>query len=75
MGDGKKMALYNGFTFFFSDKTRKSDLWLCSCFPKCKAFLRIDMKTITIKSKDVKHTHRQKILLQREDGEFVNLIE
>lgn len=42
MENGKNYLLYDGFTFFYRYKLKTGYKWVCTNYPRCKAYLCVD---------------------------------
>ncbi|XP_045449442.1 uncharacterized protein LOC123658007 [Melitaea cinxia] len=61
MNNGKETLLYYGYTFFFRYEMKSGKKWVCTKFPRCKAFLCVN-KDETIYPSYPEHNHEKKKL-------------
>ncbi|CAK1543856.1 unnamed protein product [Leptosia nina] len=53
---GKRQMYYDGNTYFDSKKGNAARRWLCTHYPKCKAFIRLDDDLVVLRKSDA-HPH------------------
>lgn len=71
MVNGKSYLFYDGYTFFYRYKIRMGDKWVCTNYPRCKAYITcLDNPKNTIVQYYLTHNHDKKRLILGSDGKY-----
>ncbi|RVE50179.1 hypothetical protein evm_005202 [Chilo suppressalis] len=67
---GRKWLLHEGYTFFYRYKLRVGHKWVCTNFPRCKAYLCVT-DSLRIFKQFVFHPHEKRTVHKCADGKYV----
>ncbi|CAH2267960.1 jg8414 [Pararge aegeria aegeria] len=65
MANGKESLVYGGYTFFLRSVRRKWQRWVCTNFPRCKAYVSVNEWFFVLRCR-TDHNHTRKILQRSE---------